>query len=188
VRSRRLLHCLPQPTDARAIAGEVFTMITSRHSARPTPSRRATGSFGPVAQLAPPLRNNRIGYCLGVGAPVYFYDSRPPWQRGTNENPNGLLCGYFPKASASATTHRLTCWPSSTNSTADPTRPSNAAAALSFTARSAEKDPSVLRRPLEPTAPPGVNIQLPLTQNMDMRDCEPGGRPGSAAARTGTVV
>jgi IS30 family transposase len=32
-----------------------------------------------------------------LGAPVYFCDSHSPWQRGSNENMNGLLCGYFPK-------------------------------------------------------------------------------------------
>ena len=32
-----------------------------------------------------------------LGAPVYFCDSRSPWQRGSNENANGLLRNYFPK-------------------------------------------------------------------------------------------
>src|SRR4029453_4273488 len=33
-----------------------------------------------------------------LGAPVYFCDSHSPWQRGSNENTNGLLRDYFPKA------------------------------------------------------------------------------------------
>ena len=32
-----------------------------------------------------------------LGAPVYFCDSWSPWQRGSNENTNGLLRDYFPK-------------------------------------------------------------------------------------------
>lgn len=44
-------------------------------------------------------RRSLCGLQLSVesGLPVFFADPRSPWQRGSNENTNGLLRQYFPK-------------------------------------------------------------------------------------------
>jgi len=42
---------------------------------------------------------------LETGCQVYFCDPHSPWQRGSNENTNGLLRQYFPRSSTDFRTH-----------------------------------------------------------------------------------
>jgi IS30 family transposase len=87
-RHSRYLMALPIPD---ASSGTVVTALCRAFTSLPaTMARTLTWDRGPE------MTRHRE-FSMHTKIPVFFCDAYSPWQRGSNENTNGLLRQYFPK-------------------------------------------------------------------------------------------
>ena len=80
---------------------QVAPALAAKISTLPETLRRSlTWDQGPEMRDCKQVR-------IDTGIEIYFCDPNSPWQRGTNENTNGLLRQYFPKGTDLATVTEL---------------------------------------------------------------------------------
>jgi IS30 family transposase len=86
-----LLVALPDGYKPEQVAPALAAKITLPDSLR----RTLTWDQGPEMRDWKQIR-------VDAGIEIFFCDPHSPWQRGTNENTNGLLRQYFPKGTSLA--------------------------------------------------------------------------------------
>jgi transposase, IS30 family len=88
-RKTRFVMLIALPDGHRA--DQVADALTARITTLPDQLRRSI-TWDQGKEMAQHAR-----FTIDTGVTVYFCDPRSPWQRGSNENTNGLLRQYFPK-------------------------------------------------------------------------------------------
>lgn len=82
-----LLGRLPGMRDSQTVTGVLAQMIEGLPA-----SLKQTITWDQGTEMAGHAR-----FTVATGCPVYFCDPHSPWQRGTNENTNGLIRDFYPK-------------------------------------------------------------------------------------------
>lgn len=82
-----LMRRLPDRHDAPTVAQALIQMVTEL----PADLRRSL-TWDQGSEMA-----DHLDFALATDCQVYFCDPHAPWQRGTNENTNGLIRDFFPK-------------------------------------------------------------------------------------------
>jgi IS30 family transposase len=90
-RSTRLLMLVKLPHPNPATAAHVLQAFTDKLNGIATPMRQ-TLTYDRGREMA-----HHRQLTANTGVAVYFCDPHSPWQRGTNENTNGLVRQYLPK-------------------------------------------------------------------------------------------
>jgi IS30 family transposase len=93
-RSTRFVMLLHLP--GRHDAASVEAAMTEQMMTLPAQLRRSL-TWDQGSEMA-----RHAQFTVATGIPVYFCDPHSPWQRGSNENTNGLLRQYFPKGTSLA--------------------------------------------------------------------------------------
>ncbi len=92
-RSTRLLMLVKLPHPNPATAAHVLQAFTDKLNGIARPMRQ-TLTYDRGREMA-----HHKQLTTNTGVAVYFCDPHSPWQRGTNENTNGLVRQYLPKGS-----------------------------------------------------------------------------------------
>ena len=73
---------------------ELTAQLRTRRQMRHAKGGKAKNGQGHILDM---VMSGHKRFTVATNVQVYFCDPRSPWQRGSNENTNGLLRQYFPR-------------------------------------------------------------------------------------------